>query len=242
MRSYKSWDTLVEAIESARAQTAFKLPGEKFNILGVVPIDDTRTVKIFEKHGIEVIKTAKPDITEQSNIGFAAADSDFVLVFDSDDYMYPNMLLSLYMSACRFGAHVAYCDYEMWGPDGFDGVVPCHDGQYSLEEGCFITELCMFSRRGWERLGGFDESLWRYAQWDYFLRPKKAGMKILHVPFQGFRYRVGPGQLSSRLHRGEMKDKDDPLWEVFKKRHGLTNAQTIGHGGHWTDWEASCPA
>lgn len=242
MRSYRSWDTLGEAIESAKAQTAFKLPGEKFSILGVVPIEDERTTRIFRKNGIEVIHTAKPDITEQSNIGFAAADSDFVLVFDSDDYMYPNMLLSLFMVANRLRAGVAYCDYEMWGPDGFEGAVPCHDGQYPLEQGCFITELCLYNRHVWGQLGGFDETLWRYAQWDYFLRAKKSGVKIVHVPFQGFRYRVGPEQLSSRLHRGELKEKDDPVWEIFRKRHNLSNAQTVGHGGYWTEWEAPCPA
>ena len=95
MRSYKSWDTLPEAIESALAQTAFKLPGNAYSILAVVPIEDKRTTKIFSKYGIEVIHTAQPDITVQSNVGFAAADSDYVLVFDSDDHMYPNMLLSL---------------------------------------------------------------------------------------------------------------------------------------------------
>jgi glycosyltransferase involved in cell wall biosynthesis len=242
MRSYRSWDTLPEAIETAKAQTAFKLPGDNFQILGVVPNEDERTIKIFQKNGIDVIRTAKPDITEQSNIGFAAADSDYVLVFDSDDHMYPNMLLSLFMVANRMKAQVTYCDYEMWGPDGFEGVVPCHDGQYPLEEGCFITELCMYDRFAWEFLGGFDEELWRYAQWDYFLRAKKAGMNIVHVPFHGFRYRVGPSQLSSRLHRGEMKEKDDPVWEKFKKKHGLKRAQTLGHGGHWKEWEAPCPA
>jgi glycosyltransferase involved in cell wall biosynthesis len=242
MRSYKSWNTLGEAIESAQAQTAFKLPGEKFSILGVVPIEDKRTTKIFHKNGIDVIHTAKPDITEQSNIGFAAADSHYVLVLDSDDYMYPNMLLSLFKVANRMRAGVAYCDYEMWGPDGFEDAVLCHEGQFPLERGCFITELCLFNRLVWERLGGFDESLWRYAQWDYFLRVKKSGFPIIHVPFQGFRYRVGPNQLSSRLHRGELKEKDDPVWEKFKQRHNIDNAQTLGHGGDWKNWDASCPA
>jgi glycosyltransferase involved in cell wall biosynthesis len=241
MRSYRSWNTLSEAIESAKAQTAFKLPGERFSILGVVPVEDERTVKIFQKHGIDVIQTAKPDITEQSNVGFAAADSDFVLVFDSDDFMYPNMLLSLFMVANRMHGHIVYCDYEMWGPDGFEGMVDCRDGRYPLEQGCYITELCMYDRNTWAYLGGFDESLWRYAQWDYFLRAKKAGLKIVHVPFAGFKYRVGPGQLSSRIHRGEMKEKDDPMWERFRAKHGLKKAQTVGHGGYWRDYEP-CPA
>lgn len=242
MRSYHSWDTLAEAIESAQAQTAFKLGGGRFLILGVVPVDDKRTVKIFQKYGIDVIQTAKPDLTEQSNIGFAAADSDYVLVFDSDDHLYPNMLLSLVMVADRVKADIVYCDYEMWGPDGFEGVVPCDGAGVNLRDNCFITELCLYNRHTWGRLGGFDESLWRYAQWDYFLRLHKSGAKMVHVPFQGFRYRVGPTQLSSRLHRGELKEKDNPVWESFKAKHQLTNAQTIGHGSRWTDWDVTCHA
>lgn len=242
MRSYRSWDTLPEAIVSAKAQTAFKLPGDRFSILGVVPIEDTRTTKIFRKNGIDVIHTSKPDITEQSNVGFAAADSDYVLVFDSDDYMYPNMLLSLAFAADRLKADVMYCDYEMWSPDGFEGIVPCHEGQYDLKKSCFITELCLYNRHSWAVLQGFDESLWRYAQWDYFLRAWDNGMKLMHIPFQGFRYRVGPDQLSSRLHRGEMKEKDDPMWAKFCAKHNLSNAQTLGHGGKWKEWESSCPA
>lgn len=242
MRSFRSWDTLAEAIESAQAQTAFKLAGERYSILGVVPMEDKRTIKIFQKYGIRVIQTAKPDLTEQSNIGFAAADSDYVLVFDSDDHMYPNMLLSLALMADKSRADLVYCDYEMWGPDGFEGAVSCDGTGYDLRMNCFITELCLYSRPTWAHMGGFDESLWRYAQWDYFLRLHKAGMKMVHVPFQGFRYRVGPTQISSRLHRGELKEKDNPVWESFKSKHGLTNAQTIGHGARWADWEAPCPA
>jgi glycosyltransferase involved in cell wall biosynthesis len=241
MRSFKSWDTLPEAIESAQAQTAFKLPGDHYRILAVVPIEDRRTAKIFSKYGIEVLHTAKPDITEQSNIGFAAADSDYVLVFDSDDHMYPNMLLSLFSVANRTGGDIIHCDYEMWSPDGFEGVVPCDGTGLSLEQACYMSELCLYHRHAWGQLGGFDESLWRYAQWDYFLRAKRAGMKIIHVPFQGFRYRVGPTQLSSKLHRGELSEKDDPVWEQFCKKNGLSNAQTIGHGSRWVDWEAPCP-
>ena len=242
MRSYKSWNTLPDAIESAKAQTAFKLPGERYAILGVVPIEDTRTTKIFRKNGIEVIHTAKPDITEQSNIGFAAADSDYVLIFDSDDYLYPNTLLSLAYLADRTRADLVYCDFEMWSPDGFEGIVPCHDGQYDLTQACFITDSSLYNRNSWYTIGGFDESLWRYAWWDYFLRLWKGKYKILHLPFQGFRYRVGPDQLSSRLHRGDVQEQDDPVWEKFKQKHSLSNAQTIGHGGKWYDWGQTCPA
>ena len=241
MRSYRSWDTLPEAIESALAQTAFKLPGNKYGILAVVPVEDKRTSKIFSKYGIEVIHTAEPDITVQSNVGFSAADSDYVLVFDSDDHMYPNMLLSLTLAASQGKADLVYCDYEMWGPDGFEGVVTLADPGYTLDQGCYITELCLYRRYSWAVLGGFDESLWRYAQWDYFLRAQRKGMNLVHIPFQGFRYRVSPSQLSSKLHRGEMKEKDGPVWERFCAKNNLSNAQTLGHGGAWKDWEVSCP-
>jgi glycosyltransferase involved in cell wall biosynthesis len=229
MRSYKSHDTLPAAIESALAQSVFEIEGgDLCKILAVVPREDQRTLDIFREYDIDVVKTAEPDITKQSNVGFAAAETAYVQVLDSDDVLYPNMTVSLLAIARRTKAAVIYCDYEVWGPEGFFGLGECVGS--NLRERCHVNELGLYSKKGWEKLNGFDESLWRYAQWDYFLRARKSEMGLIRVPFMGFRYAVNPDQLSTRIARGECEKADVPAWERFCAKHNLHGAVTVGHG------------
>ena len=247
MRSYRHWDVLPRAIESAKAQTGQRfIEGVgSFAILGVVPIEDERTTAIFREHGVDVIHTAEPCITGQANAGFRAADSDYVYPLDSDDYLHSNALLSLVAIAQARSAAVVYSDYEKWSSDGFEIIASCSNENQDLRHACFIPEACLYNRATWLGLGGYDSSLWRFAQWDYFLRVAQNKLPIVHLPFIGFRYSMSPTQLTSRIHRGEYKAKDDPAWKRFVTKHDLKHAETVGHGSVWYAGEveeAPCPA
>lgn len=229
IRSYKSYSTLPAAIRSVSAGIE-NMPDAC--ILGVVPIEDTKTTKIFKEHDCQVVHTAIPDITRQANAGFLAADTKYVQVFDSDDIMYPNMSMSLYHSAERSGSDVVWSDYEMWSKDGFIQPVFCVGGLHELNYRCFVPELCLFRKEPWVRLGGFDEDLWRYAQWDYFLRLRNTNGRFTRIPFFGFRYMQSESQISRRIERGEYEQIDDPSWDKFRAKHpGMERAVTVGHGG-----------
>jgi len=233
MRSYKSYATLPAAIRSVQHGIA-NFPTA--SILGVVPIEDSRTTKIFKDAGCRVVHTAVPDITRQANAGFAAADTKYVQVFDSDDYLYPNTPFSLYYAAEHTGADVVYTDYEMWSCGEYLEPVFCMGNLPDLDIRCFMPELCLFRKEAWTKMGGFDEDLWRYAQWDFFLRLRNDGGRFARLPFFGFRYVLSPNQLSRRIGRGEFSEVDDPAWDKFREKHGgMPKAVTVGHGGHMRD-------
>jgi hypothetical protein len=228
IRSYKSHKTLPASIRSVQAGIK-NLPGAC--ILGVVPIEDQRTTKIFKEHNCKVVHTAVPDITRQANAGFAAADTEFVQVFDSDDIMYPNMSMSSFYAGVGSDADIIYTDYEMWEGKDFLEPIRCIGALNELDWRCFIPELCVFRREPWLRLGGFDEDLWRYAQWDYFLRLRNSGGSFMRLPFFGFRYCLSKAQLSRRIDEGEFSEVDDPAWDKFRAKHGgMPRAVTVGHG------------
>jgi len=249
IRSYKAYKTLPASIRSVLAGLE-NLPGA--SILGVVPIEDQKTTKIFKDHDCRVVHTAVPDITRQANAGFAAADTEFVQVFDSDDIMYPNMSTSCFYTGGTpeavkgWGlegirqdiADVIYTDYEMWSGKDFLQPVQCIGVLNELDVRCFIPELCVFRREPWVKLGGFDETLWRYAQWDYFLRLRNNGGRFMRLPFFGFRYVLSDQQLSRRIDKGEFNAVDDPAWEKFRAKHGgMPNAVTVGHGARMRQME-----
>lgn len=228
IRSYKAYSTLPASIRSVQAGIE-NLPGAC--ILGVVPIEDQRTTKIFKDHNCRVVHTAVPDITRQANAGFAAADTDFVQVFDSDDIMYPNMSMSCFHIGAASEADVIYTDYEMWSGKDFLQPVQCIGSLNELDVRCFMPELCVFRRAPWVKLGGFDEDLWRYAQWDYFLRLRNDGGSFMRLPFFGFRYVLSEKQLSRRIDEGEFDAVDSPAWDKFRDKHGgMPGAVTVGHG------------
>lgn len=228
IRSYKSHSTLPNTLRSVQSAIAnFK----EASILGVVPIEDRKTTRIFKDHNCSVIHTAVPEITRQANAGFLAADTEYVQVFDSDDIMYPNMPASLYSVAEHTGSDVVWSDYELWKGNSYIEPIFCFDFMKNLDYRCFIPELCLFRKETWMRLGGFDEDLWRYAQWDYFLRLRNSGGKFMRVPFFGFRYVQSENQISRKIGRGDYAEIDNPSWDKFKNKHPRTaQALTVGHG------------
>ena len=240
IRSYKAYKTLPASIRSVLAGLE-NLPGSC--ILGVVPIEDQKTTKIFKDHDCRVVHTAVPDITRQANAGFAAADTEFVQVFDSDDIMYPNMSMSSFYAAMNTKSDVVFTDYEMWSGDEFLEPIMCVGSLVELNWRCYMPELCVFRREPWVKLGGFDETLWRYAQWDYFLRLRNDGGRFMRLPFFGFRYVLSEKQLSRRIDEGEFDAVDSPAWERFKAKHGgMPRAVTVGHGCRMRRMEDDVPA
>jgi len=233
IRSYKAHSTLPAAIRSVQGGIE-NVPDA--SILGVVPIEDVKTTKIFKEHDCKVVHTAVPDITRQANAGFNAANTKYVQVFDSDDIMYPNMPASLLYAAEHTQSDVVWSDYELWVGEKYIEPVFCTSAMYMIAYRCFIPELCLYRKDIWTSLGGYDESLWRYAQWDYFLRLFEADGRFLRVPFFGFRYMQHQNQISRRIERGELTKIDDPAWERFKVKHpALMNASSVGHGGRMRD-------
>jgi len=203
----------------------------KMKVLAVVPVADKKTTDIFAKHEIEVLHVGHPSIFGQLNAGFGALDAEFIQIAASDDYLYPNMLATFYAAARAYGSDIVYSAYEVWNGEGLMGYAGCDGNFEKLHEACFVSDECMIRRAAWAGLGGFDESLWRYAAWDFFIRAYRNKARYLYLPFFGFRYYSHGKQVSQKQRRGEHAKRDAEAYAAFKAKNGIEgNPVTYGHG------------
>lgn len=135
--------------------------------------DETGSLPIF--HLPKQVGAAKT-----RNIGVSRSKGKYLTFIDDDDILYPN-----------------HCE-ELWnaiGPDHFVyGIADKYQdgksiGQWIPGPKTDITirnhiPICtvLISREAWDKVGGMDESLKFYQDWDLWLRLIKAGYTPRHVP------------------------------------------------------------
>lgn len=161
MHSFGTPDKLPRALKSVLAQTMFRSNLHP-KVLGVVPVEDQATQEVFKKFGVEVVTVAKPDVVNQLNVAFRELDATYIQIAASDDLFYPNMFASLLRRAMRKKADITWCEYDIVEGDEWHGY-SSFDLNADLRTRCFVSDQCLIRKDAWLRLGGFDESLWRYA-------------------------------------------------------------------------------
>src|SRR5437899_3752442 len=181
--AYNAESYIGEAISSALAQT--------FPAFELIVVDDgstDRTSAVAEEYArrdarVHVIRQANGGTAKARNTAISASGGDYVALLDSDDRWMPDFLevtfttLSTHpeldvvsANAINFGAER---DGTPWKPV-FDGLKPVSLRDI-IEVEDSICIAAMFRRRVAESVGGFDETLTRNEDYDFWLRAALAG-------------------------------------------------------------------
>jgi glycosyltransferase involved in cell wall biosynthesis len=131
-------------------------------------------------------------VAQARNTGLAAAQGDWVLFLDADDYLLPGCLQRLHSVAAM--TDIAFCDWiEIDASSG--RKKQCHSWfdadrdhlAQMLAGNCFPIHTILVRRELLERTGGFDTVL-QHEDWALWLQVIVAGARFRHVPFTGAVY------------------------------------------------------
>ena len=109
------------------------------------------------------------------NTGIVHAKADWVVLFDSDDYVYPNFLSTLY-SAIDDKTDVITCYAQIMMQDGSCARILEWGGEGNIEIGLFKGQNyvnfddCLFRKSKFYEIGLLDEDCPRYQEWDTHIR------------------------------------------------------------------------
>lgn len=158
------------------------------------------------------------------NVAMQTATTPYVLFLDADDYLAPNALEVLLSAAMdRGGLNVKEWYYSDWYKQEEGKVYKAPDFVAEhLRTHLTHSVTAMYPTRVLREIGGFDESLDAWEDWDMVLKLIEAGACGVHLPYPLFYYRYGAGFRREELYADRARHTD--VMKVKWRKYMVENA------------------
>jgi len=177
--TYNRKDLLKRAIRSVLNQSM-----QDFELIVVDDCsteDVERAVSDFGDPRIRYIRTTQNSGHDSlpKNMGIRAADGEYVCFLDDDDEYRIDALKILTRYADESKAEVVYGDYLI---DGKPGWSIDFSGTRLAQHNYISMIVAMTRREALISVGGFDQDIPKFKDWNLWLRLHKSGASFLHIP------------------------------------------------------------
>ena len=161
--------------------------------------DDTeKLVKTFNDDRIKYFKTRKNSGHDglPKNLGINKAQGEYIAFLDDDDVYRKDALKILYKYIAHSGADLVYGDYLIDGKPGwsvdFNSRVLTQMNYISMSV-VMVRKFCLI------KVGGFNEKIPKFKDWNLWIRLHKRGYKLLHIPIIISEVSIGEDSISNRV-------------------------------------------
>lgn len=146
------------------------------------------------------------------NIGLKRSRGKYVAYLDDDNTWYPHHLQVLLNAMETGDFDVVYSDMMITqeGQELQYGISIDFDEQFLLRRNFIDTSEIMHKREMAFNVGGWDEKIKRFTDWNFVVRMMKWGARFKRVPVASLVYRVHKGETQSG--RTEVKSWYDPVY------------------------------
>jgi GT2 family glycosyltransferase len=177
--TYNRSNLLKKAIASVLAQS--------FKDIEIIVVDDCSTddtEKVAKEFKVRYIKTEKNSGSDSKpkNLGISKANGEYIAFLDDDDTYRPDALKILYRYA-KTGADITYGDYLIENNGKMERGWSLPFSASRLSQMNYIAmSVVLIKKDKLEEVGGFDESIHKFKDWNLWIRMQKYGCRFLHVP------------------------------------------------------------
>ncbi len=222
---------VIDAIDSVMAQS--------FQSWEVILIDDADEPPAWGQptlpSWVTIIKGDKRGPGAARNKAVEIARGEYILPLDADDYLQPNAMMEFIQVARMYGGVV----YSQWWDDfGNNRRVydpPDYDANLLLSKGSIHAVTALYSKADWNTVGGMDEELTHWEDWDFQFRLADQGICGTKIASPLFTYRKNTGtRRESNMEafddgKAAMLSRWGDLWEGKRTMAGCTSCP--GGGG-----------
>jgi len=134
-------------------------------------------------------------VSRARNTGIASLDSTFVVLLDADDRLGGDYLFEA-NRVLGAGADVANPDAILFGSESGRWPTPKASTLGMILKRNSIHYCSAFRRSWWSEVGGFDEHVENWEDYDFWIRVLARGARTHHVPGDHFYYRRHAGSRS----------------------------------------------
>jgi GT2 family glycosyltransferase len=200
---------ILEAVASLKAQSVTDWEAilvddgstdETPNVLQALASQDARLVLSWQ---------SRRGAAAARNTGAAKAQADWLLFLDSDDWLSPGALGSLWRGALQDVELVHALGLRVCGSRSQDRSqvrLPGGDLFHRLAStATFMVHACLVRKSTFHELGGFDDTMMGCADWDLWQRVVRSGARCVGIDEIVAFYRQTESSLST-LHEQELRD------------------------------------
>lgn len=178
-----------------------------------------KTLDLMERRGHKVIKIKHSDLAVARNSGVKEAKYSYFLFLDADNKIEKEYVTeSMKILNQNPKAGIVYGDRHEFGL--WDGNVDQRDFDISKEIFFNTIDVCAVVRKKtFEDCRGFDENLYIWEDWEFFLNAFEKGWNLIHIPKIMFHYRVREKSVSFR--NKIIKNRVEGLKYIYQKHYQL---------------------
>ena len=213
---YNGRDFIREALDSVLTQT---LPPDEIIVVDDGSTDDGPDIvaDMARSHSMIFLRKANGGQSSARNVGIAHANGDLIALLDQDDVWYPHHLATLvkpFTETHALNIGWTYSNLDRIDADGsmlirsFLTWLPTAHPKRSMiqclgQDMFVVPSASLISRKAFQAVGGFDESLSGYEDDDLFLRMFRAGYENVFIDAPLSKWRIYPASTSysSRMAR-----------------------------------------
>jgi len=165
-------------------------------------------LKKYESHSdtrITLYRNQNQGVVKTRNFGIAKSKGEYIVCLDADDIIKPTFLrkLSAKLDADQDGKiGFVMCHWELFGYETGDWKFQKPEVAEMLVDN-YTPIASMYRKSAWEKVGGYNDNMKGYEDWNLWLSMISAGYEFELVEETLFRYRRREG---SRLTRSMQKD------------------------------------
>lgn len=177
--TYNRKDLLKRSIRSVLAQS---MPDFELLVVDDCSTQDVeKLVKSFGDPRVRYLRTEKNSGHDAlpKNLGIKNARGEFVCFLDDDDEYRRDALKVLSTYAIQSKCDLVYGDYLIDGKPGWS----LDFSVQKLSQFNFIAQLVAFCKlEAVRKVGGFDQDVPKFKDWNLWLRMQKSGASFMHIP------------------------------------------------------------
>lgn len=227
----------IDALDSVDAQT--------FRLWEVILVNDTgKPLRYVPSWAQLVQRPSEVDtlgVARARNAGIKASMAKLFVPLDADDTLEPRGLAELFQAYQEHGGYV-YCDWyekfadrqNVWETLDWPTEQPVLVPETGKAQGALHAVTALYPRSAWEQVGGFDESMDTYEDWDFQLKLAEAGICGTRVPLPLFTYRKETGFRREQAYanlNSSWQGILDRWGEYFDGRKQLVGCRSCPGGG-----------
>lgn len=158
---------------------------------GSSDIKTTKFLDGIEDDTIKIIYQPNGGPAVARNTGVKNSGSEFVLFLDSDDKIKPNYIDEGIKRLKKYEhIGVVYANADSFGDNSRENFKALPFDIATLLIRNYIPMCVVMRRKIWEEVGGIDEQLIQYEDWEFWIRIYKAGWKFEFLTEPMFDYRI----------------------------------------------------